>query len=62
MISQTQSPKNKTELVRSVNRLDPSTKFTVIEVHSMKDKPQINKLFDQHMKKGPFSVLFIEGG
>ena len=61
MISSTQQPKTKNQLVSSISRLPTNTKFEVTEVFSMKDKPTINKLFDKHMRDGHFSVLFIKG-
>ena len=33
----------------------------VVEVFSKKDKPNINRIFDDHIRSGHFSVLFIEG-
>lgn len=62
MISSTKSPKGKSELVKSITQLPSNTKFEVIEVYSMKDKPKVNKTFDNTMRKGPFTVLFIDGG
>ncbi len=62
MISSTQSPKNKTQLISLMNKLPTNSKFEVIEVFSMKDKPTLNRLFDQYMRKGHFSVMFIDGG
>jgi len=62
MISSTQSPKNKTQLISLMNKLPTHSKFEVIEVFSMKDKPTLNRLFDQYMRKGHFSVMFIDGG
>ena len=62
MISSTQSPKNKTQLISLMNKLPTNSKFEVIEVFSMKDKPNLNRLFDQYMRKGHFSVMFIDGG
>ena len=62
MISSTNQPKSKTELVRFINKLPPNVKFEVVEVFSMKDKPTINKFYDRDMRKGHFSVMFIEGG
>tara|TARA_B100000683_G_C12194051_1_gene433831 strand:+ start:161 stop:349 length:189 start_codon:yes stop_codon:yes gene_type:complete len=62
VISSTSKPKSKTELVRSINKLPSNVKFEVVEVFSMKDKPTINKTFDQHIRKGHFTVMFIEGG
>lgn len=62
MISSTNNPKSKTELVRSINKLPSNVKFETVEVFSMKDKPTINKTFDNQIRKGHFTVLFIEGG
>lgn len=62
MISSTNSPKTKNQLVQSINKLPPNVKFEVVEVFSMKDKPTINKFYDRYMRKGHFSVMFIEGG
>jgi len=62
MISTTNKPKSKTELVRSINKLPSNVKFEVVEVFSMKDKPTMNKTFDHHIRKGHFTVMFIEGG
>ena len=62
MISSTQSPKNKTQLISLMNKLPTNSKFEVIEVFSIKDKPTLNRLFDQYMRKGHFSVMFIDGG
>lgn len=62
MISSTQSPKSKTQLVQQIGKLSPSTKFETVEVFSMKDKPTMNKLFDKHLKNGHFTILFINGG
>ena len=45
-----------------INKLPPNVKFEVVEVFSMKDKPTINKFYDRYMRKGHFSVMFIEGG
>ena len=57
-----ESIKNKSELIRSINQLPSNIKFDVIEVFSMKDKPTLNRLFDQYLRKGHFSVMFIDGG
>ncbi len=62
MISSTHAPKNKSELISSINQLPSNIKFDVIEVFSMKDKPTLNRLFDQYMRKGHFSAMFIDGG
>ena len=37
-------------------------KVIKVEVFSMKHKPTINQLYDRYMRKGHFSVMFIEGG
>ena len=60
MISSTRAPRNKSELIRSINQLPSNIKFNVIEVFSNKDKPKLNKLFTQYMRKGHFSVMFID--
>jgi len=62
MISSTNTPKTKTQLVQSINKLPLNVKFEVVEVFSMKDKPTLNKTFDHFIRKGHFTVLFIEGG
>ena len=62
MISSTNTPKSKTQLVQSINKLPSNVKFEVVEVFSMKDKPTINQFYDRYMRKGHFSVIFIEGG
>lgn len=61
MISKTTSLKSKTQLVQQINGLPSNTKFDVVEVFSMKDKPSMNKMFDKHMKDGHFTILFIRG-
>jgi len=62
MISTTQSPKTKTQLVQQIGKLPSNSKFETVEVFSMKDKPTLNKTFDHFIRKGHFTVLFIEGG
>ena len=61
MISSTHAPKNKSELMRSINQLPSNIKFDVIEVFSKNDKATVNKLFDQYAGKGQCSVVFIKG-
>ena len=61
MISKTTSPKSKTQLVQQISGLPSNTKFDVVEVFSMKDKPSMNKMFDKHMKGGHFTILIIRG-
>ena len=60
MISSTHAPKNKSELIRSINQLPSNIKFDVIEVFSSKDKATVNRLFDQYASKGQFSVVYIK--
>ena len=62
MISSTHAPKNRSKLMRSINQLPSNIKFDVIEVFSKNDKATINRLFDQYVRKGHFSVMFIDGG
>ena len=52
MISSTHAPKNKSELMRSINQLPSNIKFDVIEVFSSKDKANVSRLFDQNLKQG----------
>jgi len=61
MISQTKPIKSKSELVKGLNNLPQSTKFDVIEVTSNKDKLTVNRTFDKSLRKGSFTVIFIEG-
>ena len=61
MISLTTPPKNKTQLVQSITRLPANVKFDVIEVSSPTDKSSMNKLIDRYSKRGPFSVILIDG-
>ena len=60
MISSTRAPKNKSELIRSINQLPSNIKFDVIEVYSNKDKATVNRLFDQYASRGQCSVVFIK--
>ncbi len=60
MISSTHAPKNKSELIRSINQLPSNIKFDVIEVFSKNDKATVNKLFDQYTCRGQCSVVFIK--
>ena len=61
MISSTHAPKNKFELIRSINQLPSNIKFDVIEVFSKNDKAIVNKLFDQYGSRGQCSVIIIAG-
>ena len=59
MISLTHTPKNKSELIRSINQLPSNIKFDVIEVFSKNDNVTVNKLFDQYASRGQYSVIII---
>lgn len=61
MISTTKPPRTKSELVQSLNRLPNNVKFEVMEVSSSTYKPSVIKQIDQYLRKGPFSVILIEG-
>lgn len=60
MISSTRPPRNKSQLVQSINRLPNSLKFDVIEVSSPSDKLSVNKMIDQYAKNGPYSVIILK--
>ena len=60
MISSTHAPKNKSELIRSINQLPSNIKFDVIEVFSKNDKATVNRLFDQYASRGQCSLVFIK--
>ena len=60
MISSTRAPKNKSELIRSINQLPSNIKFDVIEVFSNNDKATVNQLFVQNIKQGNFTILIIK--
>lgn len=64
MISSTNQPKSKNELVTSVRNLPYNVKFEVVEVFSNKDKSKVSELFDKFIRRGNgyFSVMFVEGG
>ena len=61
MLSQTQSPKTKTQLVSLIQKLPTNVKFDVIEVFSSADKPEVIKEFDKNLKQGHFTILMIGG-
>jgi len=60
MISSTHTPKNKSELMRSINQLPSNIKFDVIEVFSKNDKATVDRLFNQYASRGQCSVVFIK--
>ena len=61
MISSIYAPKNKSELIRSINQLPSDIKFDVIEIFSKNDKATVNKLFEQYASRGQWSVIIISG-
>lgn len=61
MISLTRAPRNKSELIRSINQLPSNIKFDVTEVFSKNDKATVNRLFDQYASRGQYSVIIITG-
>ena len=61
MISSTLAPKNKSELIRSINQLPSNIKFDVIEVFSNKDRATVNRLFVQYASRRQCSVIIITG-
>ena len=61
MISLTRAPKNKSELIRSINKLPSNIKLDVIEVFSKNDKATVNRLIDQYASRGQCSVIIISG-
>ena len=60
MLSNLNTPKNKTQLINHLHKLPPSTKIEIIEVLSSKDKSKLNFLFDKTIKNGSFSVVFVK--
>ena len=60
MLSKISSP-SKNELLRKITSTN-SMKISVVEVFSKTDKPTINKEIDRLLRKGHFSVIFIDGG
>lgn len=60
MLSSVNLPKTKNDLVKSLSRLSPTVKFTVVEANSPNDKRKLTMTADQYLRNGPFSVIFIE--
>ena len=60
MISNINSPKNKTQLINHLHKLPTSSKIEIIEVLSSNDKSKVNKLFDTTIRNGSFSIIFIK--
>ena len=61
MIYRNEPPKSLRDLERSVKDLPRKTKFEVIEVNSTRDRLKTNLTFDRYLRKGPFTIVFIEG-
>jgi len=58
MLSNLDVPKNYMELSRKITQSKPK-KFTVIEVLDPSSKTLMNKQFNEFLRKGPFSVIFV---
>ena len=61
MIYRNEPPKSLRDLERSVKDLPRKTKFEVIEVNSTRDRLKTNLTFDRYLRKGPYTIVFIEG-
>ena len=61
MIYRNEPPKSLRDLERSVKDLPRKTKFEVIEVNSNRDRLKTNLTFDRYLRKGPYTIVFIEG-
>ena len=61
MIYRNEPPKSLRDLERSVKDLPRKTKFEVIEVNSTRDRLKANLTFDRYLRKGPYTIVFIEG-
>ena len=61
MIYRNEPPKSLRDLERSVKDLPRKTKFEVIEVNSTRDRLKTNLTFDRYLRKGTFTIVFIEG-
>lgn len=58
MISFQTAPRNKNELIKSIQQLSNPV-IEVIEVLDKNQKPQITKSFDANIMKGSFSVIIL---
>jgi hypothetical protein len=58
MISFQTAPRNKNELIKSIQQLGNPV-IEVIEVLDRNQKLQITKSFDANIMKGPFSVIIL---
>ena len=61
MIYRNEPPRSLRDLERSVKDLPRKTKFEVIEVNSTRDRLKVNLTFDRYLRKGSFTIVFIEG-
>lgn len=58
MISFQTAPRNKNELIKSIQNLS-NPAIEVIEVLDRNQKLQVSKSFDANIMKGPFSVIIL---
>ena len=61
MIYRNEPPRSLRDLERSVKDLPRRTKFEVIEINSTRDRLKTNLTFDRYLRKGSFTIVFIEG-
>jgi len=59
MIGEATQPKNKSELLRSIQSI-PRMDFEVIEAGSIKDKESVIKSLDRRLSKAPVSIILIQ--
>lgn len=58
MIGNLQAPKNKTDLVKSIQAITRMD-FEVVEMGSQRDKQNVIRPLDRMVSKGPVSVIII---
>ena len=61
MIYRNEPPRSLRDLERSVKDLPRKTKFEVLEVNTTRDRLKTNLTFDRYLRKGSFTIVFIEG-
>lgn len=61
MIYRNEPPRSLRDLERSVKNLPRKTKFEVLEVNTTRDRLKTNLTFDRYLRKGNFTIVFIEG-
>ena len=61
MIYRNEPPRSLRDLERSVKNLPRKTKFEVLEVNTTRDRLKTNLTFDRYLRKGTFTIVFIEG-